>query len=380
MYMKKSLIFLSFCALSLITGAQPNERLQALEQMLQEQSFGVTHIQRSSRGIEQRWMSTLHLSLELPRLAPEQWSKWSNDEQKAFLRRNDSIRVLQKQRIEEAVNLIRCTFSTLAAEASESYMYEVHNRECDTIRLSMAWRDGDHALNSWHGDGGVHYSNAREAVMFQYHRSPGQDWASGMYTHVYTDPYPEPMGDIKSFDAEAFKVIIEPCLKRALRLKGSKKYPVYWRHDEDCKENVGKELIYKVMHQRDYGDNKHTGLTTGDLIFIPKQFQSEAEELLTTIDSLTYDFTIPRYDQDYTYHFHPRFTYNNLTQMISGTNWPDKDVVLKEYLLGAFMDEDGYYFLSIIAEGDLWIPRDFVKLKSWINGEKTYLKGMKPKD
>lgn len=222
--MKKSLIFFFLLSLSLITGAQPNDRLQALEQTLLEQGFGVTHIQRSSRGIEQRWTSNLHLSLKQPHLTPGLWQKWSKDEQKAFLRRNDSIRTLQKQRTDEAINLIRSTFSALAAEASESYMYEVHNRECDTIRLSMAWRDGEHALHSWRGDGGVHYTDAREAVMFQYHRPPGQDWASGMYTHVYTAPYPEPMGDIKAFDGKAFKTIIGPSLKRALRLKGSKKF------------------------------------------------------------------------------------------------------------------------------------------------------------
>lgn len=344
---------------------------------MQEMGFGLTHTQRSSRGIEQRWMSTMHLSLQQPRLTPELWSKWSKDEQKAFLRQNDSIRALQKQRMGEAISLIRSTFSALAAEASESYMYEVHSQECDTIRLSMAWREGNQALNSWRGDGGVHFTGAREMVSFSYHRPPGQDWTSGMYTHVFTDPYPEPMGDIKSFNYEAFQTAIAPCLKRALRLKGAKKYPVYWRHDEECKEDVGQDLIYKVTHQRDYGENKHTGLTTGDLIFIPKQFEAEAGELLQTLDSLTYDFTIPRYDQDYTYHFRPRFTSGNLSQMISGTNWPDKTEVLKEYLLGAYMDEDGYYFLSIIAEGDLWVPRDFAKLKSWVNGERTYLRRKK---
>lgn len=365
--------FFGFCG----AQAQPNERLQTLEQTLQDMGFGMRHTQRSGRGIEQRWTSTMHLSLQLPRLTPELWSKWSNDEQKAFLRQNDSIQALQKQRMDEAISLIRSTFSTLAAEASESYMYEVHNQECDTIRLSMAWREGNQALSSWRGDGGVHYTGAREMVSFSYHRSPGQDWTQGMYTHVFTAPYPEPMGDIKSFDFQAFQTVIEPCLKRALRLRGARKYPVYWRHDDACKEDVGKDLIYKVTHQRDYGENKHTGLTTGDLIFIPKQFESEAAELLTTLDSLTYDFIIPRYDQDYTYHFRPRFYNNNLSQMISGSNWPDKAVVLSEYLLGAYMDEDGYYFLSIITEGDLWIPRDFAKLKSWVNGERTYLKRKK---
>lgn len=369
------LFFILCCSfVCLCANAQPNERLQELEQNLQRLGFGVTHIQRSSRGIEQRWTSHLHLSLDQPRLTPGQWAKWSNDEQKDFLRRNDSIRALQKQRTDEAIDLIRSSLSSLAGEASESYMYEVHNRECDTVRLAMAWRDGNLALNSWRGDGGVHYTGSREAVYFNYQRSPGQEWASGMYTHLFTDPYPEPMGDIKSFDGEAFKAIIEPCLKRALRLKGAKRYPIYWRHDEGYEQSVGDDLIFKVTHQSDYGDNKHTGLTTGDLYFIPKTLESEAEELLSTLDSLAYDFTIPHYDQDYTYHFNPRFTCGNVSPIVSGSNWPDKQPVQTEYGLSAYLDEDGFYFLVITTKGELWMPRNFANLKSWINGERVPLK------
>lgn len=358
---------LCFCG----AGAQPNARLQELERTLKEQGFGLSHIQRSSRGIEQRWTSGLHMPSGTPQISKELIQNMSADELRSFKQKIDSMESARKQRTAEAIDLIRSTFSTLAAEASESYMYEVHNKECDTIRLSMAWRDGDHALSSWRGDGGMHYSNAREAVSFSYHRPPGQDWSSGYYSHVYTAPYPEPMGDIKSFDGKAFQSLISPCLKRALKLKGAKKYPVYWRHDEGYKEDPH-ELIYKVTMMRDYADNKHTGLTTGDLYFIPKTFDQEANELLVTLDSLSHAYVETYYDQDYSYHYHPRFSYNNNVTIVEGGNWPDKKPVDMNYHLCIYMDDDGFYFLYATTEGEIWMPRDYPKLKSWINGQRTY--------
>ena len=375
------LFFILCCSWYCIcANAQPNERLRELEQTLKEQGFGLSHIQRSGRGIEHRWMSTMYLSGEAPRISHELWQKMSKSDLQAFKQRIDSMEAVRQQRVGEAITTIRSTLSNLAAEASESYMYEVHHQDCDTIRLSMAWRDGDLALTSWRGDGGVHYSNAREAVSFQYERPSGQKDGRGHYTHIYTDPYPEPMGDIKSFDGEAFQAVLSPCLKRLLKLKGSKKYPVYWRHDEGYEESVGDKLIYKVTLQSDYGDNKHTGLTTGDLYFIPKTYESEALELLATLDSLSHDYVEGHYDQDYTYHFNPQFSYGNAVPIVSGSNWPDKQPISTEHALYASRDENGFYILLIKTEGELWMPRDFTKLKSWINGEQTYFKGMKPKD
>ena len=43
-------------------------------------------------------------------------------------------------------------------------------------------------------------------------------------------------------------------------------------------------------------------------------------------------------------------------------------------------DEDGnYHILTLNNMGELWVPRDWQRLKSYINGERVYLKGMEPK-
>ena len=38
------------------------------------------------------------------------------------------------------------------------------------------------------------------------------------------------------------------------------------------------------------------------------------------------------------------------------------------YIMSAYKDEGGFYFLSIVTDGDLWMPRDWPRLKSWVNG------------
>ena len=372
--MKRNLLFFILYSLFFsvsVANAQPNERLQELEKTLRDQGFSVTHTQHNARGIEHSWMSHLYLSGDKARISHELWEKMSKDELKAFAQKSDSINELNRQRVQQRIDLIRSTFSSLAGEASESYMYEVHNQDCDTIRLSMAWKEETMPLSSWRGDGGVHYYNAREAASFSYQRPPGEKYAHGNYIHVYTEDYPEPMGDIKSFDGKAFLTVISPCLKRALKLKGAKKYPVYWRHDEGYQDDVGGELVYKVTMQSDYGENKHTGLTTGDLYFIPKVYENEANELLSTIDSLTYDYVEAHYDQAYNYKFNPRFSYHNSVSIVDGSTWPDKKPVTTEYRLSTYMDEDGFYFVFITTEGELWIPSRFSKLKSWINGKRV---------
>lgn len=375
--MKKSILILTLLALTLTLGAQPNQRLQELERTLKELGFGVNHSQLTSRGIEHRWSVPVFLTDRKPFVSEPLWEKLTAEEARAIQHKADSFRALNYQRVTEALGYIRNTFSTLSAEASESYMYEMHNAG-DTIVYSMAWSTDSIPLSSWRtADKNVIYNNAREAVSFHCTRSRNTNSIGGRYSHLYIEPYPEPMGDIKSFDSETYKTtVVEPCMKKALRLKGARKYPVYWRHDEGYDADVAKELIWKTTLQSDHGPNKHTGLTTGWLYFIPKAYMNEASELLATLDSLTYAYVNQHYDQDYTYHFTPQFSQSSgySIPLISGSNWPDKQPVQTSYQLGAYWDEDGFYFTSITTEGELWMPRDYTKLKSWVNGERVLRK------
>ena len=74
------------------------------------------------------------------------------------------------------------------------------------------------------------------------------------------------------------------------------------------------------------------------------------------------------------------------------SNYQRVDELLKPYMPSGIEtikasapSDDNYYDLKgckvnpSTMKGELWIPRDWQRLKSYINGERVYLKGMEPK-
>ena len=181
---------------------------------------------------------------------------------------------------------------------------------------------------------------------------------------------------MKSFDIEAFRALIQPVINPLLSLKGAKTYPVYWRHDVGYEDEVGINggLTHKTTS---YGKNATgQGLTTGTVYFIPAQYKAEAEALYKQLDSLTYAYVNQHPEQPYIYNYSKGYSRYNLEEIVEGVKYLGDD----NYSLRSYSDPNGFYILSLTTKGDIWIPSDWPKLKSWINGEKVYLKGMKPKD
>ena len=180
------------------------------------------------------------------------------------------------------------------------------------------------------------------------------------------------------FDINTFEALIQPSLIQLKKLKGAKTYPVYWRHDPGFDDDtVTGNLVSKTIYESDDGDNKHTGLTTGTHYFIPLEYEAEAEALCWRLDSLAHDYVDRHPEQLYRYYFTSRFPNGKLKDIVQGPEYGRTPI---SYNLSCMRDGDGFHILSITTESELWIPREWPKLKSYINGEKTYLKGMKPKD
>jgi hypothetical protein len=179
---------------------------------------------------------------------------------------------------------------------------------------------------------------------------------------------------MQTFDIEAFETHINPALKAFKKLKGAKAYPVYWRHDEgfedDVKPNEG--LIRREVR---FGRPTY-GLVTGTHYFIPLSQGKEAEALYKQLIDQAYDYVNNHPEQLYTYKFTSRFSMYNLEDVVVGRRYKDND---DDYYISCMRDNDGYHILAITSKGDRWIPRDWQKLKSYINGEKTYRKGLEPK-
>ena len=374
--MKKFLTIMLLATLSATAHSQEaNERLHQLETYLKELEYGVSHEQSNTheRGITHRWRTSFPIYL-LPH--PSNNGNMSEEQRQKVIHSIDSINARREQQMNKALDSIRIAFAALGKYASESYLYEYHKDGTDTIKYSLAFRQEEDSLYSSRYGNQVYFHNAREVASFDYQKGYDSNYnrvnGYGSYQHVYTIPNGITWDDLKPFDFAAFEAQIQPVLKTLKKLKGSKTYPVYWRHDEGFEDNVGNGgLISKVSRQSEYGDNKHTGLTTGTHYFIPIQYKSEAEAIYHQLDSLTHNYVDNHPEQQYTYYYSSRFLpHANITGIVEGHDIRGD----KDYHLKCMMDEEGYHILVITTKGELWTPKDWQKLKSYINGEKVYRK------
>ena len=165
--------------------------------------------------------------------------------------------------------------------------------------------------------------------------------------------------------------MIQPVLKPVKKLKGVKTYPVYWRHDKGFDDDVVHgNLSHKTRRQSTYGDNSHTGLTTGTYYFIPNEYKKEAETLYKQLDSISYNYIKSHPEQPYEYDFSKRIPVMNPADLLHGISYEDSD----EYFLKWTLDDAGYHILFLTSKGEIWIPREWRKLKSYINGKLEYRK------
>lgn len=361
---------------------QSNPQLHQLEQYLQEQGYAVSHTQSTGteRGVAHQWRVMFIAYIIHPQSAID--STMSEAALRRIVHQYDSINHLRRQHLTQALDSIRTTFARLGKDASESYLYEYHKDGTDTIKYSLAFRRDDGALRTYRYNNSVYFNNAGEVALFDYTRSDDSDghgatdW--GNYSHLYTIPNDISWDDMQPFDHAAFEALIAPALKAVRKLKGAKVYPVYWRHDEGFNDDVGSEghLVSKTTRQNDNGHNKHYGETTGTLYFIPRQLETEAKALYRQIDSLAHSYVDSHPEQYYTYNYSSDFTRNpGLYDKLHGQDIKGDT----SYDLKALADDAGFYILSITTKGELWIPRDWSRLKSYVNGKMEYLKGMKPK-
>ena len=375
--MKKYIFTLLLAFLTATAQGQPNQRLRQLEEFFQQQGISVSHQQKNVID-----GSITHQMNAYPNLVNLQANSFSEDmseeEKQRLVHEYDSINALRRQYFDNILDSIRITFATLGKDASENYMYEYHKNGVDTISYSLAFQLENDTLHSSRYNNLVIFDRAREAALFDYHKG-SNEWFGGTeevgnYNHYYSIPTGITWNDIQPFDTVAFNSRIQPVLKQLKKLKGAKTYPVYWRHDEGFKNDD--DFVRLISRQSEYSDNKHTGLTTGIHYFIPSQHKNEAEAIYRQLDSLAYDYVNSHPEQLYSYNYTRRFPYLNLKDIVTGHNFKDD----KEYYLSCMCDKDGnYHILTLNNKGELWIPRDWQKLKSYINGKRVYLKGMELK-
>lgn len=352
--MKKILTFMllaTFTATAL--GQQPNPRLTQLEEFLQKKNYLVSY--ELTNGDDGSAIHTLYIHSR-PR----------------------------PQYMEETLDSIRTVFSRLGKEASESYMYEYHKQGIDTIKYSLTFRrENDTLQSSRQGNlNPVWVGNAREAANVDYLRHPreqGGFWEACSIVHSYSIPTGITRDDMQCFDTTAFKAHIQPVFDKIKKLKGAKVYPAHWQHDRNyCNPKDFPDFWYIIGSN---GEKIYpSGLNTGTHYFIPSQYKEETKALYGQLNSLIYDYVNSHPEQYYDFRYRPSISRYSLVISIdpifSGCRGRNSDI----FRIYCDTDEDGNsHFFILNNEGSGRAPKEWLTLKSYINGEKVYIKGMEPK-
>lgn len=350
--MKKILTAMLLAAFTVATqGQQPNPRLTQLEEFLQKKDFCINYEQ--TNGVDGSAIHTLYIySRPRPRY------------------------------MEEALDSIRTTFCRLGKKASESYMYEYHKQGIDTIKYSLTFRREDDTVKSSRQGNPVWVGNAYEAANVDYFRQPREQGGFREYcsiVHSYTIPTGIAKDDMRCFDTVAFKAHIQPVLDKIKKQKGAKVYPTHWQHDRNN------------FNPKDFPDFWYTigsdgkkiypaGSNTGTHYIIPSQYKEEAKALYGQLNTLIYDYVNSHPEQYYDFRYRPSISHDSLVVSIdpifSGCRVRNSDI----FRIYCDTDEEGnIHFFILNNEGSGRAPKEWLSLKSYINGEKVYIKGMEPK-
>lgn len=366
------LVALATTAFAQTTTEAPNQRLRQLEENLQEQGYKMSFWQTNADAnkISYSWS-----------IAP--YVKGSAVTYKSM---PDSIIAWRQHRLGRAFEAIREAFTDLGKEATESQQYECHKNGTDTIEYALGFMDPEfkRKQNSSVNDLRMNFIfHAHEYASF-YYRKNVEGWDASNYYHVHVahnDVAPE---DMKPFDVAAFEAQIQPVLKSAMTLKGAYSCPFVWRHDKGFKEDADEPLhsIYFSDGVYDYG------LATGTRYFIPAQYKDEANRLFLQLQSLASGYVNQHQDQYYHY-FHSAelpypdvddesrwridntFNHRILRGLLSVKERPSSK---KSYFLFFIRHGEGLHIFSFSGDGEIWMPKEWYKVKSYINGKLVYLK------
>ena len=370
------------------SGMNANPRLGQLEDYLRQHSHGIEFTQKSD-GDGDVWYSwraeldAIGKDVNKPSITPGM----NKEAMLQTIHIRDSINALVRRQYEDAVDSIRIAFSSVRKDAAESYMYEYHRGSADTISYSVVFRndayeDAKFRAEKQRSEEGNNESSdwwfRDDSLDFYFYQGP-----FGHYSHYRNEPNGLTKEDRKPFDIAAFEAHIQPALEPLQKLQGVKSYPVYWQHDKGYEDEVGSRgnLLYGISVYNIWP----AGLTTGTYYFIPAQHQ--AGPIFDRLDSLAYDYVNHHPEQPYTYHHIPIILRidNRYGSIFCDVFYHVNDMVESDddeidsnngtkYNLRCYQDEDGLHILSLTTKGILWIPKNFQKMKRWVNGKATYRK------
>ena len=279
----------------------------------------------------------------------------------------------RKEVFDKIFGSIRHNLDSLMAISEESYHFESHSHDADTITYSLCLKNGgDSIARIKANDGTMFYPEALETVFLNYTASPKPcgKHIRGFGTLGYNKRLPLPGGKSYYFDKQSYLDKIIPVLKR----KDIKSWSFKWAQsdDYDIDAHHDKEIYSATRVHLP----KNAGHIIGTMYFIPREKTRLAEEIFTAIDSITLRYTEIHPEQMFMYIYNVKkevmqYTESsNISTLFEGTT--GKGHVSTCVLFG--ITPKGYYVAIADSENNACIPKEWSTLKSFFNGEKKYIK------
>lgn len=279
----------------------------------------------------------------------------------------------RKEVFDKIFGAIRHNLDSLMAISEESYHFESHSHDADTITYSLCLKNGrDSIAKIKANDGTMFYPEALETVFLNYTASPKPcgKHIRGFGTLGYNKRLPLPGGKSYYFDKQPYLDRITPVLKR----KDIKSWSFKWAQsdDYDIDAHHDKEIYSATRVHLP----KNAGQMIGTMYFIPREKASLAEEIFTAIDSITLRYTEIHPEQMFMYIYNVKkevmqYTESsNISTLFEGTT--GKGHVSTCVLFG--ITPKGYYVAIADCENNACIPKEWSTLKSFFNGEKKYIR------
>ena len=266
---------------------------------------------------------------------------------------------------------------SLAQVSEESYHYESHIDDNDTIIYSICMKNGEDTVKAIKAfDGSMIFPNALETVSLNFTTSKKAcgKHVYGMGTLSYNKNVYLPERKSYLFEKEPYLQKIVPLLKQ----KGIKSWNFTWSRsaDYDIHANMRKEFLWGISVSSEDGKESNEGHATGTMYFIPREKKEQAESIFASIDSITLAHTDLHPEQRFSYAYNvPERVLQNIeakriTQLFNGRT--GEEHVSTKVLLGA--TPDGYYVAVLDATGNFFVPCEWYKLRSFADGRKKYVR------
>ena len=291
----------------------------------------------------------------------------------------DSTDYKNKKVLKKMLGIIRHNLDSLMELSEESYHFEHHSHDADTIKYSICLSNGPVIPQKIKmGNITIIPPDDDETVSLNYTRNK-RNYEYRGYADFVSLSYNKneflPNKTNQKFEKLAYLEKISPVLKH----KDIKSWDFNWSYNKDYYDH------YQISNNKDDIDmfyflqgDEAGGKATGTIYFIPKEKKELAENVLVSLDSITLHYTEKNPYQNYRYNYNMKDWVMRYTEGV-GHN-------IKEMLLTNInsqcstyvwygISSQGYYVVIADTEKNFCIPKEWYALKVFDNGKKEYIKG-----